>query len=165
MSEELRNRQVELRVEARLTEIFASSGIGTDRAAMELLYLMPKDFLQVYEELFERALKLGGGSATGSLKETAEVGKANAGRSGDRGTRPMVTDGKRYKQYWVVKDDNALEIKKGLDKRLRRIAREIRAEMNTGEGGARGRDGCSRCGKMMADGWLFCAWCGQDRRQ
>lgn len=161
-------REVDNAVRSRLTEIFAAAGLSSNRAALELLYLMPQDFLRLYEELFERALKLDGSSAAGALKDAAVLGKAAGSNSRTTGRKTQLGSGggKKYKIYWLVKDDGALSLKHVLDKKLRRLAREVRNDLDDlktmDDGGeVKGKCRCGRCGMLMAKDWNFCPGCGQ----
>lgn len=162
------DKDIDRRVARRLTEIFAAAGMRSNRAALELLYLLPGDFISAYEAVFERALKLDGSSATGALKDAAELGKAKGGTSQTTGRKTQLSGGagKKYKTYWVVKNDSALELKHALDKKLRRLARELRDDLSDVEvmdagGKVAGKCRCLRCGQLMNRDWNFCPGCGQ----
>jgi hypothetical protein len=161
-------KDIDRRVARRLTEIFAAAGMKSNRAALELLYLLPDSFLSAYEEVFDRALKLDGSSATGALKDAAELGKAKGGTSATTGKKTQLSGGagKKYKLYWTVKNDAALELKHSLDKKLRRLAREIRQDLADSDvmaagGKVEGKCRCGRCGQIMNRDWNFCPGCGQ----
>ena len=150
----------------RLTEIAAAAGVDHSRASLEVLYYLPKDFLDRYVELFNASLKLDSGGMGGSAQ--GELGKADvSGRY--RGKRPMVgAGGKRYKTYWVVKSDELLDLKKKVDKRLRQLGRDIATDMmfpedESEKGKKDGRVQCSRCGRIMGGSWKFCPECGCHR--
>jgi len=162
------DKDIDRKVRDRLTEIFAAAGMKSNRAALELLYLLPPDFISAYEAVFEKALKLDGSSATGALKDAAELGKAKGGTSATVGKKTQLSGGagKKYKLYWVVKNDSALELKHALDKKLRRLARELRADLSDSEvmaagGKVAGKCRCDRCGMIMSRDWNFCPGCGQ----
>jgi hypothetical protein len=158
----VRQRELDEAVTRRLTEIFASAGVDSSRASLEVLYLLPRDFLIAYAELFEKALKL----TEGGLGGADDIERRAAGRSADKGKRPMVgggSAGRRYKEHWVVRDSGALELKGRLDKRLRGLGREVREEMSGDGGREKNRTRCGRCGRIMAKDWNFCAGCGNHK--
>lgn len=150
---------------SRLTEIFASAGVNSSRASLEVMYLLPQGFLTPYAELFDRALKLD----NGGRGDAGDVGKRSAGRAADKGKRPMVGSGSgagagRYKSFWVVKSEGLLDAKHRADKRLRALGREIRLELDERLDGAEaGKIRCARCGRIMSRDWNFCAGCGNHR--
>lgn len=155
-------------VRDRLTEIFAAAGLSSNRAALELLFLLPRDFLETYEKLFERALKLDGASAAGALKNAAVLGKSKGGTSATTGRKTQLSSGggKKYKTFWLIKDDGALALKHTLDKKLRRLGREVQNDLDDLQDMAdgvevKGKCRCGRCGMIMAKDWNFCPGCGQ----
>ena len=106
--------------ETRFTDMMAAAGVGHDRMALELLYWLPMDFLDLYQELYMRGLANtdGGTEARGRAgASSAAVGKAAAKTAAGQ---------KTYKKYWVVGDEDALELKERVDKRLRAMTREMR---------------------------------------
>jgi hypothetical protein len=160
-----RQNELDEALTRRLTEIMSSAGVDSSRASLEVLYLLPREFLRGYAELFERALKLGegGGGARGG---EGELEKRAAGRAVDKGKRPMLGGGsgaKRYKEYWVVKDEGALNLKTRVDKRLRGLGREVMLELSEGKDSEGSRIRCGRCGRIMSKDWNFCAGCGNHR--
>lgn len=161
MSGEERQRDIDEAVTRRIAEISSAAGVPHSRASLEVLYYLPRDFLQRYTELFNAALKLDNGGGAGRSEDEGGTKVSNS----YRGSRPMVgAGGKRYKQYWVVKSDEALDLKKRVDKRLRALGRQIATDMIFGEEEKKdGRIQCSRCGRIMAGAWRFCAWCGNHR--
>lgn len=153
-----RRREIDDAVTRRIAEIASAAGVPHARASLEVLYYLPKDFLDAYVELFNSSLKLDSGGVGGP----ADEGKAGVSSS-YKGKRPMVTGGgKRYKEYWVVLNDSSLDMKNRVDKRLRQVARDIRSglmERDTADG----RVQCRRCGRILGRDWKFCAECGTHR--
>lgn len=157
-----RQRAVDEALDRRLAEIGAAAGVPHSRISLEVLYYLPKDFLERYTALFNASLRLDSGGVGGNADEqTTRVS------SEYRGKRPMVgSGGKRYKEYWVVRDDELLDLKKRVDKRLRAIGRDIGWEMSGGDEAEKAKESrwhCSRCGRLGARDWKFCAECGCHR--
>lgn len=159
--------QAEALAEKRFTEMMASAGVGYNQMAKELLYFLPKQFLEAYEQLWYRGFagKDDGGAGAGGpgriADEAARVGKASGkGLQGLGGAKR-----KTYKKYWVIADEQALELKDRMDKRLRSMAREIKdlligldAEENGGK-----VDRCASCGRILQVGWNHCPFDGSAR--
>jgi hypothetical protein len=146
-------------LQRRLTEIMSAAGVPHSRASLEVLYMLPPEFLRKYSELFDAALKF----ADSSAGERGEEAKAGVGGA-YRGKRPMVgAGGKRYKEHWVIRSEDAFELKKRVDKRLRALGRELLEELRTGENNGQVRARCARCGRIFGRDWNFCAGCGNHR--
>lgn len=186
-----RNAQIDAMVQSRVTAMMAAGGVSHSVASQEALFMLPREFVRAYEELFDTALKLDSGSHTGAGIAQGEVGKGPADAplpgtvkglrvdSGkNAGSAPRVgAGGKRYKNNWTVKDDRALALKARLDKRLRAMAREIAEVLadsgraardqamgpgrQAGMGAAEGR--CTGCGRTLAIEWRFCPNDGIER--
>lgn len=154
-------------IRARLAEIRASAGVPHSQISLEVLYFLPKGFLDSYAELFSKAVKSDGGSDAQGQRAAndGELGKAQTKNGGG-----AKTNGRRYKRTFVVLDENALELKTRVDKRLRSLAKQIRAELDLTKRErdvlAQGRkaEQCGQCRGFMQDGWRFCPLCGRDRR-
>lgn len=169
-------------VRRRLAEIRASAGVPSSQVSLEVLYMLPGEFLRQYEQLFGRALKADGGEAArnGQQQAMAAVGKALV--RGGSGTRPNTSqvgpsargNGRRFKKSFIVQDERALRLKSLMDKRLRRIAQEIDHELaalNTStktewvaEVGSNKRSlQCHDCKMFLQYGWQYCPQCGLNR--
>lgn len=162
-SKSLVHLQAEAMAEKRFTEMMASAGVGYNQMAKELLFFLPRSFLDAYEQLWYRGLAGkddGGSGARGSATaEQARVGKASGkGLQGLGGAKR-----KTYKRYWVIADEHALEVKDRMDKRLRGMAREIK-DMLAGVDRADSEQArCAECGRILQAGWKFCPNDGTDR--
>lgn len=137
------------KVRARLAEIRASAGVPHAQITLEVLYFLPKAFLEQYADMFTRAVKADGGedARNRSQHEAGEVGKATGGTTGGAG--------KRYKRTFVVLDERALSLKTLIDKRLRMIAREIESTLARVEVKA-STGQCGACGMFLQHSWKFC---------
>lgn len=154
----LAHLQAEAMAEKRFTEMMASAGVGYNQMAKELLFFLPKSFLDAYEQLWYRGFAGkddGGTGARGAATaEQARVGKASGkGLQGLGGAKR-----KTYKKYWVIADEHALEVKDRMDKRLRGMAREIKDMLAGIDEDARrgGSSRCPECGRILQAGWKFC---------
>ena len=162
----------ERKAQSMYTDLMASGGVGYNQIAKEVLFFLPRDFLEVYEELWQQGLAGkddGGAGARGeSQAETGRVGKAST-RNVPGGMQISSGGAKRksYKKYWVIADEEALALKDKVDKRLRGLTREARQELQeirSRRAGAEGSTGgtvqvkprCAGCGRILEAGWKFC---------
>jgi hypothetical protein len=190
-SENGRETEFEHAVRKRLTEAASAAGVPFGRIALEVLYLMPPDFVQQYELLFTRALRAPGSDidARGRrAEEAAQVGKAR--NKGGRGVGGRSNVGSRG--AFAVRDEEALKLKSAVDRQLRKLARTMAAAdegvaegsergrmaeargysggagglgLRGAAGGAGGHGGgharCAGCGRYLEGGWVFCPGCGR----
>lgn len=146
------------KVRARIAEIRAAAGVPHAQVSMEVLYFLPRIFLDQYAALFHTAVQVGGRDATGS-QQAAEVGRA-AGK----GAKPAKT----FKKGFVIKDERALEAKSRIDKRLRSVARDIEGELLAIEKGGSTQavekaPRCGACSWFLQSTWKYCPRCGRPR--
>lgn len=167
------------RVRQLFAEMMAAGGVDSRRAALQVLYYLPDGFVESYEQLFDRALKIAGES-TPTGDSAGALGKAPSGTSGSKGNKTQLRggQGKKYKVIWTVLDDDLLDFKHRIDKRLRTMGREIQAELlGLGDGGVSdgSEDGKKRilgkycpsrgCGRRLKnEQWRFCQDCGTELR-
>lgn len=143
----------------------SSAGLGYNQVSLEVLYLLPAEFIQRYTWLWEKALgPAGSGDAAGrQLARDAGLERAKT-RTQDRGKRIVgaQTGGKKWKRMGLaIRDEKALRLKDRVDRRLRSIARDIALFEETGgvskDGGTRTAR-CSTCGKVGDPSWNFCPY-------
>jgi hypothetical protein len=179
-------------VNRRLVETMSAAGLSEGSISREILFLLPRDFVMAYEALYHRAVRTGlegrrdievevtdkKGEGTGEYETLGGVVKARGGRRSrlaegeSLGGMAGARKGKAYKQAWTVADERALDLKHKMDKRLRKIAREVKVflegemEGSTGEGGEQERKKCAGkgCGKWLEHGWKYCPFCGGRQR-
>lgn len=153
------------KVRIRIAEIMSSAGVGYNQISLEILYMLPRQFVDRYIDLWTQAL--------GPLVKAPGDGMA---RDGELGRAPTETRlkgkvvgtgaggaGKRLARAFSLRDEAAFNYKDTIDKRLRSIARDIRDELRLIEDRTT-RDAveamlvtrCGRCGKVMSNAWLFC---------
>jgi hypothetical protein len=151
------------KVRSRLAEIRAAAGVPHSQISLEVLYFLPKAFVEKYGELFTKAVKSDGGEDARARQQTdgAEVAKVAVRKTGAGPT--IGAGGKRYKKTFVVLDEKALDLKSRMDKRLRGMAREIETELAGGEALVNGASICGKCGMFMQLTWLFCPKDGMPR--
>lgn len=157
------------------------SGVGLEAGPrgedLELLgRFLPPDFLFAYEVLVHRGLVVGGGGVRGGAgyDESVVVG-AGRGTGGLGGVKSGETErrigtggggggpGKNGSGAAVVRDEAALAMRRKIDRRLRKLAREVLLWIE-GNGlssktivyRCTGR----KCGKFAEEGWAFCPSCG-----
>jgi len=156
-------------------DLMASAGVGYNQIAKEVFFFLPQGFLDAYEQLWHKGLAGkddGGAGARGAAQ--AETGRLGKAPTRNVPGKIQISGGgakrKSYKKYWVIADEEALELKDLIDKRLRGIAREIQFELDEMARRRRGepeREGhlgsgtrCTGCGRMMREGWKFCPFDG-----
>lgn len=144
------------RLRGRLAEIRAAAGVPHAQISLEVLYFLPKGFLDAYAELFTRALKADGGEgARGEAQQqTGALGKARVIGAG--GAKPLK---KRFKKTFVVQDEKLLAVKTMVDKRLRALAREVETLLAGGEVEA-ATETCGKCRVVVKTSWRYCPRCG-----
>lgn len=173
-------------VEIRIAELVSSGGITFSRAALEILYLLPPDFVAVYTELFHQALKGadGGSDARGQAAERTR----DLGRASGKATRSTGS----FRGVWTIGDERALALKDRADKRLRSIARDTanalgnlkdqddlarlnrkrekegkklpEAVLQVGDSVSRLKCQNRRCNRFLDIQWLYCPSCGTRRK-
>lgn len=162
---------LDYRLRRRLAEVLSSAGVDEGRVAVEILYLLPQEFVRGYEDLFHRALTTGEEGRGERDDQKAELGRGRKAAA----KAPKKTG----RGIWVVRNDRALGEKERVDRALRKLARgmkdaggagvgkdavrkcgEARAERKTPiEDVQEGRS----CGKWLEAGWKWCPFCGREQ--
>lgn len=108
---------IELEVQRRLADYLASAGVPQGRISLEVLYMLPPDFIRAYRTLFDRAF----------LESVSDSGGGDPGRAPERRKNVGVGSkgGKRYRTYWVIRDEQAFQLKGSVDRKLKRLALEM----------------------------------------
>lgn len=79
--------------------------------------------------------------------------------------RRGVGKGRRHRTVWTVRDERALEMKGRIDRKLRRLGRELRGFLgDEGETLAARRCSGRSCKRFVELEWRFCPHCGADQR-
>lgn len=149
-----------------------SSGYGPRGEDLELLgRYLPKGFLFCYEILIQRGVAVPGSMRGGrGYDETPIVGAGRpvgglgTARSGVAEKRlaaaPARKSGGSGKA--VIRDEAAVAYRASVDRRLRKLAREMTTWLEEGARGKKTFRKCTgrRCGQFAEDGWNFCPTCG-----
>lgn len=131
-------------------ELRESGGLSSGRLGLEILFLLPDEFITFYTDLFHRALSDGVGnqgkgsskSATGSGEDQdLRIAKGRTGTVlGSDNRLQAQGSGKKYRNTTlVIKDERALKVKGSVDRALRDLVhsatkslkRGIREDSNT----------------------------------
>ena len=158
---------------ALIEELRGVAGIGAGADSLEVFLLFPDEFRRRYAEMTARALRAAVEDTQGRLAEKeGQVGRARVGseHKGKKVGAGAGGAGKRYRNFWVVKDENALRVKVRVDRKLRGLAREIadgmgvlRDDGTTPAGvGGEGTASCGNCGRFTAREWVYCPTCGYE---
>lgn len=151
------------RVRARLAEVLSSAGLNADRVALEVLYMLPAEFVRGYTDLFHRALTTGEEGRGSRDDQKAELGKARGkgAKAGKKATRGA----------FFIRSEKALGEKERIDRALRKLARQMRDAGNAatgketvlrcGEGVEQTEAGC---GRWVENTWRYCPHCGKDQK-
>jgi hypothetical protein len=149
-------------VNKRLTLAASAAGVDRGRIEIEVLFLLPPEFIRRYRELFDRAL-------ADPIRPTGDGGKdegrvkASGRSSGDplkARTMGAAQAGKRFVAgSWPIRDERALELKKKLDRQLITLAGDTLALMSMGAAGVEKANPprqCDICGLFQKPEWVRC---------
>jgi len=161
-------------------ELRESGGLSSGRLGLEILYLLPDDFVQFYGSLFHRALSIGDSSVMHGRSGGVERAKGRTGTQlgeNDRGGQASGS-GKKFKNTpMMIGNEDMLKLKQRLDGRLVQLQREFAEYMGIGlqgPNGSAGQSGASRlggpglqgqctneaCRRFVKKDWKFCPGCG-----
>jgi hypothetical protein len=154
----------DLQLRKRLAEIMSSGGLGYNQISLEILYLLPEEFIGRYIWLWEKALgPAGSGEAAG--RQAARNGGLGLARTRTEKKGVVPTGASPTQKKWKrmglsVRDEKALELKDRIDRRLRAIARDIRAYEVEGMMAKQQTAQCISCRRMGDPNWKFCPYDG-----
>lgn len=168
---------IEREVRRRVSDALAEAGVGGlggDRVAIEVLYMLPPEFVRTYRQLFDMALEWSPKSGSG-IRDEASATRASGGDKRDPTNSRTIrgaqdSGGKRWRQMpWTVRSEAASEAKSRLDRRLVEAAQSAVRELKKsgdGHGSELRADGsrkgpktypkCLECGRGQASGWVRC---------
>lgn len=169
------------KIRIRLAEIMSGAGLGYNQISLEILYMLPREFVDRYIQLWEKAY---GPPVRGGGDQMARDGELGRAETSTRLKGKVVGSGaggasKRFSRVMQMKDERAFRLKERIDKRLRSIGRDMREELlmmegsgsdrQSSRGGSKGRGSkeiitsegisvtqCGKCGRIMGEGWRFC---------
>lgn len=167
----------------RYREYLSAAGVDHGRVAIEILFMLPAQFVRLYAEIYDAALKSTMSGGTGRSAEEGGIVRAESGGGGKRGDGGLHTrimpEAKARKMApatadRMLRNNAALDLKGRLDRRLVKAAEDcvegIRAARNadgeaipeisgqTRNGGNTDKERmrCPECGRGMATGWVRC---------
>jgi hypothetical protein len=157
--------KVDDEIRRRMSNIAAAAGVSRGRIELEVLFLLPPEFVREYSRLFRAALDDPVTSGDGGKDEGRIKAKGTA--RDEMKTRSMSgakTGGKRFVAgHWPVRSEKAIDAKRKLDKRLVRSVEDALVEAGlTGAASVRKfTDGtaaarCDQCGRFLRDDWIRC---------
>lgn len=143
----------------------SAAGMSEQQVAAEVLLLLPSEFLDAYEQVF---LAAWGGPGVSGPRPADPESAASPARptrwrtsSGQTETRGAAsTKGRARGGGGVsVRDIRAQATKEWADRKLRKLARDVRTRLQDEAGGIRRCTG-SRCRRLAEDTWNYCPNCG-----
>lgn len=148
-------------VNKRLSQAASSAGVDRGRVEIEVLFLLPPEFVRRYRELFDRALadpvrpSSDGGKDEGRLKASGRPNDPMKARS-----MGAAGHGKKFVAgAWPVRDESALEAKRRLDKQLVRLIGEALATIGVSHDIVpRPQRRCITCGFFQKPDWQRCPY-------
>lgn len=159
--------RVEEEVRRRLTNAAAAAGVDRGRIELEIVWMLPPEFIRMYRDLFGRALadpispQSDGGKDEGRIKAAGKPADAMKARS----MGGAAGGGKRYVNgAWPIRDERALDLKIRLDRKILAAVREswdtlvqsktLLGASRTGNETVPRR--CTECGLFQRNEWLRC---------
>src|SRR5436190_19055346 len=159
-----------------LKELSASGMLPQNRISLEVLYLLPQDFIEQYTTLFFEALRedakgtdleARAGEMTQTTRSGAEKVKVRVSdrRAGEgavaRGAQGEGT--KRYRNAWVIRNEKALKLKGDIDGKLRDVTEDIIEGLKPDSrlAGTGRRCKGAGCGRFLKNEWRYCPSCGE----
>jgi len=117
---------------AHAYELIESGGLPESRLGLEILFLLPGDFVDFYSSLFYRALRVDDGSVMHGRSGGLEKAKGTGGSMvlGSQVGAQAKGGGKRWKNTPIaVGDERALKVKDKIDQGLRGLMHEARSDL------------------------------------
>ena len=148
-------------VNKRLTLAASAAGVDRGRIEIEILFLLPPEFVRQYKELFDRAL-------ADPVKPTSDGGKDEgriraSGRTGDGlhvRTMSAAGGGKRFVAgTWPIRNEQALELKRKLDRQIIALVRDALELVSMRAGDLEKQkppSQCASCGLFQKPEWVRC---------
>lgn len=160
-------------------ELRESGGLPESRLGLEILYLLPDDFVQFYGALFHRALSVGDSSVMHGRSGGLDKAKGNTGTVTGSDTRLQSSGtGKKFKNTGMTIGSEAmLKLKRDIDNELLRLVTVGKA-LERQAGGVQGLERSEKsragdaktpqshqcrngtCRSFLKESWKFCPRCG-----
>lgn len=141
--------------------------IVTDTVEHEvLLRFLPKEFQLLYEELVGKAVVFGGGHGYDENVDPKAGVLGNGSEGGTKSERPqrrlVASPPKKFGSgKTVVRNQAAIAYRQRVDRKIRKIAREIKLWLDDSDVQTSVRKCTSRkCGRFAEDTWWYCPNCG-----
>jgi hypothetical protein len=156
-------------------ELRESGALGAGRLGLEILFLLPDDFVQFYGSLFHRALNVGDASVMHGRSGGVEKAIGNTGTVLGSDTRLQSSgSGKKFKNTpMAIGNEDMLKLKQRLDGKLVTLVREFTEYIGLqGQGTLGGPNGSAgpqsfnlqcpsqTCRRYVKKDWKFCPGCG-----
>lgn len=151
-------------VRQRVAEALSRAGLSDQAVAAEVLLMLPGDFLDGYEELFLRVwgstglTAVRGGDPDGVVAPKATQWRTSSSQAETRGAASPKGRGSTSKGLGV-RDLRASATKEWADRKLRKLARDMRLRLSDEESRVRRCTG-RQCRKLAEDTWNWCPFCG-----
>jgi hypothetical protein len=149
-------------VNKRIAQAASAAGVDRGRIEIEVLFLLPPEFVRRYRELFDRALADPVSPSTDGGKDEGRI-KASGKPSDPMRARSMGAAGhsKRFVSgAWPIRSEQALEAKRRLDKRLILAVTQALDMIGAAdvEKITRPHPRCPDCGFFQKPEWLRCPY-------
>lgn len=144
----------------KLAEALRRNGLNERAVAAEVLLLLPGEFLDQYEDLWLRVWPIGSSVRVGdpdSENPVATKWRTSTSQTETRGTASPKGAGSTSKGLGV-RDAKAAATKDWADRKLRKLAREIKMRMTDTDASLRRCAG--KCKRLAEDTWNYCPHCG-----
>lgn len=158
--------RVQDEVRRRMVDMAVSAGVDKGRIELEVLFLLPTNFVRQYTELFYMALE-DPTAGHGAGKDEGRLKASGAPRDKIRGTSAAQShSAKAGKKFvagrWPVRSEAALSAKQTLDRSLNQaVEKAIRAARGQEETVLTQSQGkCSVCGRFQKIDWERCPFHG-----
>lgn len=145
----------------KLAEALRSNGLPERTVAAEVLLLLPGDFLEQYEQLWLSVWPIGGGVRVGDVDAESPAAlkwRTSTSQVETRGTASTKGRGSTAKGIGP-RSTRAMATKDWADRKLRKLAREIRNRMEDKDSPLRRCVG-PKCRRLAEDTWNYCPNCG-----
>lgn len=164
-------------------ELVESGGLPESRVGLEVLYMLPANFINFYADLFGRALRVDDGSVMHGRSGGLEKAKGAGGMVlGSEVGNQAKGGGKRWKNTpMAVGNEDALKAKEMVDAGLQGLMRDYQLQLSAGSGGKAGgppkttqctgtlegqvglNGQVKKCRAFLRPQWKYCPVCGTAR--